>query len=63
MSLSDQNIFYSVRMSYDGVIRSFYCETTYDTAVLVDALYKGARWDKISVVCLRTNRVIQHIEI
>ena len=62
MSLIAQNIFNSVRMSYDGITRTYHCETHFDTVILFDALYKGTQWETITVICLRTNRIIQNIQ-
>jgi hypothetical protein len=54
-------ILYTVVMEYDGITRKYHCETHYDTVVLFDALYKGAKWDRMYVLDYRLGTVIQGI--
>ena len=54
-------ILYIVTLQYDGIVRQYHCETYRDSAVLFNALYRGAKWHALTVICCRTDRVIQCI--
>ena len=59
--VKDNEILYSVELIFDGIVRTYYCATHYDTVVLFDALYRGAQWDSITVTDLRFDSVVQSI--
>ena len=52
---------YYVRLTYDGMVRKYWCETQYDTVILFDALYRGAQWQDLAVIDCRTFETVQSI--
>lgn len=59
--MPDVEMFYRVVLTYDGRSRNYWCETHFDTVILFDALYRGAKFQTIEVYDNRTQERVQMI--